>query len=293
MLKLKVFPLILLLLFSLYACSRVQLAYNQLDWLIPYYINGYVELTDNQDNYLNEQVNALLNWHCSEHLASYAQLLRDANQRFQSGTITTEQLQNYEAQIDQYWREIMQHISPSLIQLFHGITDEQVIGLRERFAADNRNWQEAFNEMTAEEIQDENLEIMQGELERWFDELNEQQLKLVYSWSREFETLGLEGLHTRERWQRRLLSLLESRQDLEQLSEGVRVLFVTPKKLRSVKYLERTQNNKKVTFQLIYRISKSLSREQLQYLDSMMTTVAGDFDSLACNQTKLVYSRPD
>lgn len=287
MLKTKLLFFILFSLIFLSGCSRVQLAYNQLDWLIPYYVRGYIELTEDQDILLDDQVSALLNWHCSEHLTSYAGLLRDANQKFQSGSVTSEQLQDYEQQFNQYWREIMQQVTPSLVQLFHDISDDQLIELRERFEADNRNWYEAFNEKTAEEIQNENLEIMQNELERWFDDLDVQQTLWVFKWSRAFKTLGVEGQHARERWQQHLLSLLEERDDIEQLREGLHMLFVYPENLRTEEYTELTNNNKSVTFQLLEKLSASLTAEQLMNLDEMISTVASDFDTLACRQGEL------
>lgn len=287
MLKLIKFVSVLLLLVSLSGCSRVQLAYNQLDWLIPYYINGYVELTENQGYYLDEQVTDLLKWHCSEHLTSYAELLRDANRQFQSGSISAVQLEEHVAHFDIFWREIMQHSSPFLVQFFNTFSDDQVNALRERFQVDNRDWYDAFKEKSAAEIQEENLDIMQNELERWFGDLNEAQLKMVQKWSTRFTTLGYPGQSAREHWQQRLLQMLELRQDLNRLNASVNLLFVNPVKLRSQDYLKLMEDNTQFTIQLISNLSTSLSDEQRQHLQEMIVTISGDFESLACTPAKL------
>jgi hypothetical protein len=291
MLNVKKIALALLLLISLFGCSRVQLAYNQLDWLIPYYINGYVELTENQDFYLNEQVTELLKWHCSEHLSSYAKLLRDANRQFQSGSIKAVELERHAEHFELFWREIMQHSSLFLVQFFNTLSNDQVNELRQRFLVDNRDWYDSFKEKSTEELQQDNLDFMQNELERWFGDLSEQQLKNVQKWSSRFSALGYEGQSAREHWQQKLLQMLELRDDFNQLNTGVELLFVNPIKLRSRDYIRLMDENTKVTIELISNLSASLSREQLQHLDSMITSISEDFESLACIPAKLAVTQ--
>jgi len=290
MLNLKNFVLTLLLLFILSGCSRVQLVYNQLDWLIPYYINGYVELSENQDFYLNEQVSGLLKWHCSEHLTSYANLLRNANKKFQSGAMTSAQLEEYAAQFDSYWREIMHFSHPSLVDFFHTLSGEQVNALGERFRVDNSDWYDEFKNTSAETIQQTNLEFMQNELERWFGDLSEAQVQEVRMWSTEFRALGYKGQSAREVWQQRLLQTLAQRENLTKLNAGVTLLFVEPNKLRSKDYIGLMEQNTKVTIKLISTLSSSLTIQQRQHLDSTITTISEDFDALACTPSKVTQS---
>ena len=61
----------LLLLFCLFlgtACSN-KFFYNQLDWLIPWYVDDYVDLTLVQKENLDKQVEMLLQWHRGEELS--------------------------------------------------------------------------------------------------------------------------------------------------------------------------------------------------------------------------------
>ena len=100
----KRFLLVAFVVGLLAACSRVQLVYNQLDWLLPYYVETYIDLSDEQGAYLERQVETLLTWHCSTQVSAYADLLREANTDFQQGRMSPERLESYSARLESYWR---------------------------------------------------------------------------------------------------------------------------------------------------------------------------------------------
>lgn len=49
--------------------------YNHLDWLIPWYVDGYVDLTRDQRKILESQLEPLLRWHREEELVRYVAML--------------------------------------------------------------------------------------------------------------------------------------------------------------------------------------------------------------------------
>ena len=102
---------VLIVTVLLSACSRIQLAYNNLDWLLPHYLASYMPLSDDQDSLLETRVNHFLHWHCSTQVGTYAQLLREANDRFQSGTLTRSELEQFNKRVEQAWAGIMHQAS--------------------------------------------------------------------------------------------------------------------------------------------------------------------------------------
>ena len=120
-------------------CSRVQFAYNQLDWLIPYYVDTQIELTDSQEDYLQQRVDALLDWHCSTHLEAYADLLRSANTDFQNGTMSEQKLRHFFSRVELYWKEIKRQANPAIAHLLLTASDSQV--------------EELFNNLTNKDIE--------------------------------------------------------------------------------------------------------------------------------------------
>ena len=64
-----------LLLCVILAGCTTSFTYNQLDWLIPWYVDGYVDLTREQRKTLRAQLEPFLSWHRNEELKRYIEIL--------------------------------------------------------------------------------------------------------------------------------------------------------------------------------------------------------------------------
>jgi len=97
-------PLLLLLAITLLlsACSRVGLAYRNLDWLIPWKLGDYVALTSEQSAWLKPQLQEHLAWHCSVELPRYLDWLQRSQQALSSrdSELMASQLADFEQAID-------------------------------------------------------------------------------------------------------------------------------------------------------------------------------------------------
>ena len=69
--------LLVMLLYLLLAGCTTSFTYNQLDWLIPWYVDGYVDLTRDQKKTLRYELEPFLDWHRNEELESYIEILDD------------------------------------------------------------------------------------------------------------------------------------------------------------------------------------------------------------------------
>ncbi|MEN8178211.1 MAG: DUF6279 family lipoprotein [Pseudomonadota bacterium] len=263
-------------------CSRVQFAYHQLDWLIPYYVDNYIELDGSQDSYLEAEVENLLRWHCSAHLKPYADLIRGANQEFQQGTMDALKLQFAVNRIDDYWKEIKRQASPAISRLF--LTSEQsqlddfLSGLREN----NREWLTEFQAQTDEELREDYQARMTDELERWFGPLTAPQQQRIVEWSWKFKPLGIHGLQARQQWQARLRALLDRRAEEAAFFTGIEALFVDPDRGRPAQYLSKLVHNESATVEMLVDVGGQVNAQQRKHLDRMAGSVADDFDQLAC-----------
>jgi hypothetical protein len=263
-------------------CSRIQFAYNQLDWLIPYYVEDYVELTDSQDSYLEQRVDTLLSWHCSSHLTAYADLLRNANTSFQADTMSEEKLQHLSNQIESYWKEIKRQASPGIAQLLLSSSEAQLDELFNGFAERNSEWLDGFKSQTDEALREDYRQNMTNELERWFGPLLASQQQAVIDWSQGFKPLGREGLKMRQQWQAGLRDLMSQRDDLQAFNAGIEQLFVNPEAIRSTEYLHRVKHNQTTTIEMIVVVGGQLNDGQRKHLASMAESISWDFDQLAC-----------
>ena len=280
--KIQRFLQITALALFLVGCSRIKFAYNQLDWLIPYYLETYMELTEEQSLYFDKQVEEILLWHCSMQLRGYAKLFRSANSKFQTGQTTRGDLDEFSSELEQYWESLLRQVIPVLSQLLLTTNDGQITELFKNFDEKNREWQEDYESQTKTERNQDYQERIGEELERWFGPLNNDQQQKIQKWSTQFSPLGMEGLKMRKKWQEHLRKLIQSRNDVSDLTLRLEGLFLNPELFRSSAYQKRLDENRKVTIELIYQVGKLLSLSQREHLASEVMTIATDFEELAC-----------
>ena len=56
---------------ALGACSRVGLAYRNLDVIIPWTLSDYLDMNGEQKSWLDERLKEHLSWHCTTQLPGY------------------------------------------------------------------------------------------------------------------------------------------------------------------------------------------------------------------------------
>ncbi|MCG7988387.1 MAG: MICOS complex subunit MIC60 [Candidatus Thiodiazotropha weberae] len=273
----------LLLALLLSACSRIQLAYNNLDWLLPHYLSSYMPLSDNQDSLLEAGVENFLHWHCSTQVTNYAHLLREVDRRFRSDDLIRTELITFNDRVQQAWTGILQQGSPALGVILLTADETQIRELFKGFEERNSEWLEEFEATSDEELRDDYRERMSKELQRWFGELDERQEQLLVVWSRRFQPLGLQGLEVRRRWQSRLQEIMNARNDPEAFQREFAELLTNPGTLRTPVYQQRLDHNRDVTIDMLYTIALQLSDAQKHHLKRQVKAVAGDFDGLACS----------
>ena len=61
---------LLFAIFCLGGCST-KFAYNNIDWLIYWYIDDYIELTPKQEQAFDEKLSGWLEWHKQQELPQY------------------------------------------------------------------------------------------------------------------------------------------------------------------------------------------------------------------------------
>ena len=73
------------LLFLLVSCNTLYLGYNNLNWLTRWRLDSYLDLTSEQDRWLNVQLAEHITWHRKEELPQYVDFLRDIQLKARDG----------------------------------------------------------------------------------------------------------------------------------------------------------------------------------------------------------------
>src|SRR5689334_24728254 len=141
---LKQITVILTLSLTIAACTRVGLAYRNLDVIIPWTLSDYLDMNRQQKDWLNERLKEHLRWHCTTQLPGYLDWLNRLQTMIETNQITDAALQARTQEAKQAIAETAREITPSAIELLQGLDDKQVAEMNDAFAKDQRKRQEEY-----------------------------------------------------------------------------------------------------------------------------------------------------
>ncbi len=139
------------LLLTLTACSRIGLAYRNLDLIIPWTLNDYLDIRGAQKDWFNERLKDHLTWHCTTQLPGYLDWLDRLKTMVQTDQVTDEALQQRTQEAEAAIAETAREITPSAIELLQGLNDDQVDDMDAAFVKDQRKRQQQYLKPTLQE----------------------------------------------------------------------------------------------------------------------------------------------
>ncbi len=199
------------------ACSNTFL-YNQLDWLITWYVDDYVDLSREQRRDLREQVRELLAWHRKEELATYIVMLDDI-ERDLAEPVTGEQVENWANKAYAAYLRLEERMLPVAFELGNQLTDEQMAEFVEGLYRDQEKLEEKYLTRTDEEYLEESRENLADNLADILGRLSSEQLAVIETAAGQLQRFDGAWLEERAQWLATLEDLLQREPGWE---DGVR-----------------------------------------------------------------------
>ena len=264
-------------------CST-RLLYPNLDWIIPFYIDDYISLDNEQDNQLDNELISLLGWHCQTQLPAYSGTLRILALELEAtpGSLTTEQIGSYAKRFEEHWDMLLGRLLPQGAELLGSASDSQVTELIENLEQGNVKFREKYVEIEPDEVQQTRTSDMVDTLERWVDPLTREQKQRIEEWSLQMEDIGKERLKHRMLLVDEFSKIVVDRNSSATYQQDLVALLVDLDVTRSPEYIEMLQNNRTRTHRLLVDLYVTLDQEQHQQLTKNILSLAKDFDALAC-----------
>jgi hypothetical protein len=204
------------------ACSARVFFYNRLDFLIPWYIEGYVPLDRDQEDRLEALLDPVLAWHRREELPRYAALV-DEVRRLTATDPALPDVTEIAADIEVAWYRLRDRALEALIGLAETLTGAQV----EAFIAELRERQVEYEAeylpRTDEEYREDALERLEDSLGDYLGRLDDGQEQRLAVAVAELERIDGEWLAVRAAWIGRLEEIL-AKEPLEHLGVALQVV---------------------------------------------------------------------
>ncbi|MFJ4068183.1 DUF6279 family lipoprotein [Pseudomonas sp. NPDC089996] len=266
---------------ALAACSRIDLAYRNLDRLVPWSLGDYLAMNGEQKALLDERLKQHLAWHCKTQLPGYLDWLDRVRDMVAEDQVTDQALQQRTVEARQAIGRVAKEITPSATELLRGMNDQQVAEMRDAFRDDISERQKKYVDTPLDKQIARRTERMEKRLNNWFGELDAAQRQRVQAWSRALGDQNREWIANRQHWQQQLMLAMNQRNDA---SFGPRLATLLQRKesLWTPEYRAAFENTEQQARSLLVDLVHLSSPAQRQFLQERLAKVRTDFSEMKC-----------
>jgi hypothetical protein len=278
---LKYLAVVISLCLALGACSRVGLAYRNLDVIIPWTLSDYLSMNGGQKDWFDERLEEHLSWHCTTQLPGYLDWLDRLQDMVEANQVTDAALQARTQEAKQAIAQTAREITPSAIELLQGLDDRQVAEMNAAFAKDQRKRQEQYLKPSLEQQIRERGERMEKRLNDWLGPLSPTQQQRVVAWSKSLGDQNTQWIANRVHWQKQFSAAVAQRQS-PQFPQRIETLLVNRETLWTPTYRQAYANTEAQARSLFVDLMAESTLEQRQRLLRKIEGVRKDFNDLKC-----------
>ncbi|CRN01438.1 MULTISPECIES: DUF6279 family lipoprotein [Pseudomonas] len=279
--RLKFMVLLLTLSLVLAGCNRVGLAYRNLDVIIPWTLNDYLDMNAGQKSWFNDKLKEHLAWHCTTQLPGYLDWLDRLQQMVDANQVTDAALQARTVEAKQAIAEIAREITPSAVQLLQGLDDQQVKEMNDALAKDLRKRQDEYLKPPLAQQIKERAERMSKRLDAWIGPLSASQQQRVVAWSEALGDQNNEWIGNRAHWQAQFSEALRQRNS-PGFAQKMQQLLVDRESLWTPEYRAAYAQTEAAARSLIVDLMAQSTEQQRMKLSQKIDKVRGDFQALKC-----------
>ncbi|UST75817.1 DUF6279 family lipoprotein [Pseudomonas siliginis] len=272
---------LLIFTLALGACSRVGLAYRNLDVIIPWSLSDYVDMNGEQKDWFNDRLREHLSWHCTTQLPGYLDWLDRLQAMVESNQVSDAALQERTAEAKQAIAETAREITPSAIELLQGLDDKQVAEMNDAFAKDLRKRQQEYVKPPLAQQIKERGERMEKRLNDWLGPLSDSQKQRVVAWTNALGDQNTQWIANRAHWQQQFSAAVAQRQSPE-FPQRIETLLVNRERLWTADYRKAYANTEAQARSLFVDLMAQSTPQQRERLLKKIERVRKDFNDLKC-----------
>lgn len=217
------------------ACSAIKLTYNNADVLARFRASDYVTFTPAQAEQFKSRFAALHQWHRSQELPAYVQLLRAAGDRLEKG-LSRDDVAWAIGNARVRYRRIAARAASDAAPILATLTADQLQQVEKRFAENNRRYAREFLEGDSRRLQYRRAAQLEAYFRDWIGPLSERQTERVDRFADDYGRMQALRLDDRKRTQQEALAILRTERDAGRLGARLAALFSQPEEGRTADY---------------------------------------------------------
>ncbi|MFK8047188.1 MAG: DUF6279 family lipoprotein [Halioglobus sp.] len=221
------------------ACSSTTFVYNRLDFLIPWYLDDYVELNRVQEQTLDDLLLPFLRWHRTQELPKYLEVIQqienNLDQPLNQQTIIEISL-SFEEAFLRLEREALEW----LLALGEDLSDDQIDEFIEALEEQQSEYEEKYLDRDLEEYYKDAYESLRDNFQDYLGRLDSDQKTLLESTSASLRRADAVWLEERAAWVANLKQILRREPDWQQ---ALRDTLDSREQNQSVRYRQVYEHN--------------------------------------------------
>ena len=243
------------------AYSNIGLAYNNASPMLQWMVADYVDMSDDQKEFVRDRFNRAFAWHRQQELPEYRAFLERVLQQA-NDNITVEEAAADHRDLRSYYHRSVERLLPDMADFLLGLDSVQARQMERRFNKDNRKIVEEASEESVADHREKRVDRFVTHLEQFVGSLSDVQRQMVADYIAGQPQNIDERLADRRYRQQRIIAIVQTRPAREDAIAELRRLFINTESWRNAEYQKKLKVRDRQMFDLIARISASLSADQ-------------------------------
>lgn len=201
-----VLSLVLLLLLT--ACSSTSFFYNRLHFLLPWYLEDYVELNPEQDLYLDQLLATYLQQHRSQELPRYIAILDQAAVLLDR-EVSVQDMATLYSEVEQAGNRLQSSALEWMLALGAELSDAQIREFLEELQSKQQEYEDKYLDRDDEEFEEDVYDSLRKNTGNYLGRLNSAQRQQLQQASKQLKRSDALWLQERQAWIDSLQQLLQ------------------------------------------------------------------------------------
>ena len=219
----KIYFLYFILIFLIAGCNTGKLFYDYGEEVASWQLDNYFDLTNQQEEWIEERMKLHLDWHRKEELPRYRDFLIEVQSRARDGLTMIELDEGY-ARLDQKRIRTLERLLPDTASFLAGVSLEQINTLEKKMIEENQDMKEDLE--SPEKLSRERKEKFWEQMEDWFGDFSKDQQYQINQLRTEWYPSSADPLavrlERRRKSQLQFLEQLRSSQDKAEFENWLR-----------------------------------------------------------------------
>jgi len=253
------------------------------DWLVYWYVDDFVELTNQQEAIVDAKLETWLDWHKESELPQYIQHLSELSDDIRTQQLSLDKMDYHQQKAADHWMRLKAKIVPDLVAMSPMLSQEQVDSMFKEIDKMNEEEADERAEMlakTPEKRKRESLKRNKRNVKRWLGQLDSAQEQLVEKTYGEYHSNGELWLQYRVRYQAQLRTLLNGTDKGEGFKTKLTKLLMEPEKYRGELLNQRNIDNSNKYKEFLLAADTLATEAQRKHLLDEIAEFADDLNDL-------------